>query len=492
MSAVGVAGRGSGRRDVVRRLRRAALLATAAAACLAGPLGAQEDLARWLEDLVPRTFGPPGGLHPPDSLAPLRVDPVPATTVSGAVLAHRSGLGPWAFQRGRAIVEVAQPLGSPDLTLDVRGDHRAGSGLDLGDGDVRRAVPTSLEAGLTGRRDGGPGRWAFRLGGRWSGGRGWAAAVGWASGLHRLVVSHGRGRDAGLRLSLPEDEVEGRSATAFSRSAVTGELRWPRGRLAGTALVMDWSREAFDPRGDGGGSTLEAVVAGVRDERGVELRVKLPRALLLSVGAERSRVGADGALARSGQRAGRLFFGDLRSERWRVGLADPTEGVGWRTAVEWGRADGSLSARLETWPFRRVWDQLGAVAYRVRGDLSTRWTAWTFARRRGTGGGWNLGVRRLRLDLDGEDWLVTGLGFGRSDRRALEDLRASVVLLGGGLDLTVPGTGGRATLGVGGSIPVLGSWNEATEEGLSGSEWLGDPGHWSSVTMVLSWSGGPR
>ncbi|MGD2067297.1 MAG: hypothetical protein PVI57_01330 [Gemmatimonadota bacterium] len=492
MSAFGVARRSPGLPGPMGGWRSRALLATAATVCFAGPLAAQEDLERWLEDLVPRTFGAPGPVRPGGSFTPLRIDPVPATTISGALLAHRSGLGPWALERGGATVGAGQPLGSPDLTLDVRAEHRLGSGLDLGNGDIRRAVASRLDAGLTGRWDGGPGRWALRLGGRWSGGSGWSASVGSASGVHRLVVTRAEGGDADLRLTLPADDVQGRTSTAWSRSAVTGEIRWPRGLLAGAALAVDWSRETFDPRGDGGGATLEAVVGGVRDERGVELRVPLPEALLLSVAAERSRVGADGALARSGQRAGRLFFGNLRSERWGLAVADPADAGGWRTAVEWGRGDGSLSARLETWPFRQVWDQLGAIAYRVRGDLGTRWTAWTFARRSGTGRGWAVGVRRLQLVLDGEDWLVTGLGFGRSDRRTLEDLRATVVLLGGGLDLAVPGTGDRATLSVRGSIPVLGSWNEAMREGLSGSDWLDGGSRWSSVTLALSWSGAPQ
>lgn len=153
-----------------------------------------------------------------------------------------------------------------------------------------------------------------------------------------------------------------------------------------------------------------------------------------------------------------------------------------------GRANGSLSARLETWPFGDVWDQLGAVAYRLRGVLATRWTAVSFFRHPQAPQGWSLGVERIHLGLDGEDWLVTGLGFGRSDRRALEDLQAAVLMIGGAIRHGVPGMGDRAAMWIRASLPVRASTNSAAEGALEGSEWVGSARRWAVVTVGLSWS----
>lgn len=457
----------------------------------AAPLGAQESLERWLDDLLPRSFRSIPGQLPGLPAGPELLERVPSARASASARVHRFGLGPYALHRQVADAFLEQPLTSPDVTLDLGASHRVDSRLDLDRGALRSDAPSAVDAGVTGRLGSRAGRWGLRLGGGWVGGGRWSASLAGASRFHRLVATHDSGRDGDLRLRLPGPAVEGRSHTGSSRSSAAAELRWPDGRFGGSGVGLAWSRASFEPIGRSDGPMLEALIAGAREVVGIGARLRILEPVRLRMAFRRARIGADGALARSGQRAGRLFFGQLRSERWTVALTDPSGGARWKGGVSWGRAGASLSARLETWPFGEVWDQLGAVAYRVRADLETRWTAASWSRGSGTGSGWGLEVQRVRVGLDGEDWVVTGLGFGRSDQRSLENLDASALLVGGELRLRLPGTEGRGSVRLDGSVPVSASWNGAVGKGLVGSEWLGGWSRWVNLGVMITWSSGP-
>lgn len=451
------------------------------------PARAQEGLARWLDDLLPR--GPGSALGPDTVISHSPALLLGRSGLGGSWEFDRRGLGPYAFQRQAGSVRVRRPLGTDRLAVGVGVTRQIDSDLSLPAGTAGSRIPSIVQGTLTLREAGWAGRWAAEVGGRWRDGGGWTVALAGESPLHRIEASHRSWRGGGLHLEIPSADVRAGTRTTTSRSAVGAGLRWPRGRWKGTGLSARWSRERFEPAATGDTPDVTGLIAGIRRSKELDVGIRVLPGAMLRVGGAWVRIDSDGQLSRSDQRAGRLFFGRLGTDRWRLTLEDPGSRPRWRAGLMRGRSDGSLSARLETWPFATVWEQLGAVAYRVRGEIRSRWTAVSFVRRDGDGSGWGAGAGRVRLGLDGEDWTVTGLGFGRSDQRKLEGLEAAVIVVRGQLERPLPSIGGhRLGLRLSGSAPVHATWNEAVDEALRGSEWVEGSGRWAVVTLGVTWT----
>ena len=186
---------------------------------------------------------------------------------------------------------------------------------------------------------------------------------------------------------------------------------------------------------------------------------------------------------RSEQQAGKLFFGRVKLRQWVL--------AGWHETVsnrwEWGlSADevmSAVSARLETWPYVSVWEQLGATAFRYRGSLDGNSVLLRLRRRpteRNPGGfAWGVSVGRYVLDTSQENWLVTGLGFGRAEEDSVASQVRPAVVVGVEFGKAFALASGIAHAFLAADLPVYGKTTRSNEpapseqRGLAGQLRLG-------------------
>jgi len=454
---------------------------------LAPPLAAQQTDV-FLDDLLPRSALSSSQDRSVSPLTTVLRAPAGRTEIMTGLQTRYTGLGPYALHSQKVVVDVRQPTGIGGVQTDIRLVHRMNSRMDFGEGALRPEGPLGFEAGIAGQRSSRIGRWALRFSGGWNGGGLWEGSLAGTSAYHRIAASKWRRTDQGFHLSLPTAEVDGTSRTSSDGTGASAEIRWPDGRLQGTSLGLEWTRESYEPSDESGAVGLGALIPLTRESTALRARLRFFQSVMVSLSHRRARSNADGALSQNNQRAGRLFYGRLDSEAWSVAFSDPGAERRWRGTISRGSSHGSLSARLETWPFHDVWDQLGATAYRIRGDVESRWTAVSFDRDPDATEGWSAGLGRAHIELDGEDWLVTSLGFGRTDQRSVDDFRVGVLLVGGELRFGIPSPTGLAVVHVGGSTPIHADWDRPSDDDSSGPGWAGGWRRWANVNLGISWS----
>jgi hypothetical protein len=180
----------------------------------------------------------------------------------------------------------------------------------------------------------------------------------------------------------------------------------------------------------------------------------------------------DAPFLRNEQGAGKLFFGRMDFSRWSVSGWRGGRSHRWEAELGHDELESALSARLETWPFTSIWEQLGAIAYRYRGDIVGRsnWVELTRAANSFpiSGFRWRANVSVYDMETSQEDWLVTNLGFGRENQESSAWQVSTLVFLGGEVTRAFPVGAGSLAIRLGAAVPVYGRTADDVEKKLAG------------------------
>jgi hypothetical protein len=190
----------------------------------------------------------------------------------------------------------------------------------------------------------------------------------------------------------------------------------------------------------------------------------------------------DAPITRLEESAGKVYFGRLHFRRWSADAWHVGATARWGLALGLDKIDSEVSASVETWPFVSLWEQLGARAYRFRGSLGGD-AFWTRLSRlpthdAGRGFGWTVdgGVYSLRSTKD--DWYVTSLGIGRTERDSTSSTVSPVVVIGGSVQHGFGVVGSDLVLQIEAGLPVYARSEEPSTAGLSGYVGLGANWYW--------------
>jgi hypothetical protein len=122
-------------------------------------------------------------------------------------------------------------------------------------------------------------------------------------------------------------------------------------------------------------------------------------------------------ILRAGASAGRIPVAIVEFRAWRARAGRRLGDRVWLLDVGSDRLDGTLSARVETWPFVELWETLSTQAYRLNGRLDARSIRVSIgAEPTEAGLAWRLEAGRYVLQTERDSWFVTSFGFGRRDR----------------------------------------------------------------------------
>ena len=315
-----------------------------------------------------------------------------------------------------------------------------------------------------------------------------SVAVSNRSPFHSLSITGWRVNARSLMLTVPTDSVtDVAEEHVVDGGLAAGSILLPIGPVR---LVTDLSyekskamsepveREAFLTMSPNGSLDI------VRFRLGVALRDGVGVAGRWS----RHNIELTAPFMRGGQQAGKLFFGRLNLRQWSAEVWRATSSSHWSLQLGTERLDGAVSARLETWPFVALWEQLGATAFRYRGTLAGDVLWFRFQRRRikrnPSGFTWAVNVARYRLDSSQRDWLVTSFGFGRAEDDYVTTTVSPVIMLGGELARPFSVASGQLHVFLAADLPVYGKTEHSHESsglrsdagGLAGQFRLGV--HW--------------
>jgi hypothetical protein len=300
-------------------------------------------------------------------------------------------------------------------------------------------------------------------------------------GTHSTVMIAGWHTQArGSRVHFPADSLR---ALGSEHRVWGGDLAVAaRLQVGAVALspTLSWRRELFEPaEGDVG-----AFLSTSPDGSGTAVRA----AITVAGGAWGGELAYRGRnldirspILRADASAGQLPLAALELGAWSLGAWHRRGTRVWDVSLSAADVDGTLSTRVETWPFASLWQSLSAQAYRLNGGMSGRevWARLRNTPRSGSGWTWGLDLSRIVMRVDRDSWYVTSFGFGRSDRQMTTTGADPAVFVGvegarrlraaeGELEVRIEagapvrveelGTGGPAEGGVAGYVRVSLEW----------------------------------
>jgi hypothetical protein len=189
-------------------------------------------------------------------------------------------------------------------------------------------------------------------------------------------------------------------------------------------------------------------------------------------------------ILRTGASAGRIPIATAEFRAWRARVGRRFGDRAWLLNLGSDRLGGTLSARVETWPFVELWETLSTQAYRLNGGLDARSIRVSIGAEPTTEAGWTwrLEAGRYVLRTERDSWFVTSLGFGRRDRVITASRVDPAYLVGTSLERAfLLHRGGTVEAHIDAGMPVLAR--------TSGSEEPRDPstGPAGYVRGVLEW-----
>jgi hypothetical protein len=328
------------------------------------------------------------------------------------------------------------------------------------------------------RRETVVGDWSLIAATSWNSAVSWMAELRGDSRFHHLSVSRWRSNPHPLRFTFPTETItnvaeEHRMDGTTISVGVAVPLRH------GFSLVGGGRREEGSAVEEAlsGNSFLTLSPSGSMRNHDVWLGVDHGRTHGVVVSRTEKKADLGGDFLRTDLSAGRLFFSRWDFSQWSVtGWQRGREGE-WRLTVGRDQMDSELSARLETWPFTELWEQLGAIAFRYRAGLDGR-SMWIQLSRATGRLEWTATVARYEAQANQEDWLVTSLGLGRAEQESTVWDVESVLLLGGELRRGFALASGTLTVHVAAGVPVYGRTSQTplpteTASALSGQLNLG-------------------
>lgn len=218
---------------------------------------------------------------------------------------------------------------------------------------------------------------------------------------------------------------------------------------------VEWHREVFDADSTPSGSFLDASPTGSRTSSSYWIAAS-SRTRGVRVGYRAHDVELASGITRGSASAGRLPVANLKLSAWAARGWLASGPARWMLSV--GRDDlaGTLSTRVETWPFVDFWGSISAQAYRLSGDLdaSSTWVKVGRSPEESPGWGWEASAAVFDVRVNRDSWYVTNLGFGRSDRVTTVGGAESAVFVGGGLRRSVDMDGGAITVAAEVAAPV--------------------------------------
>ena len=259
--------------------------------------------------------------------------------------------------------------------------------------------------------------------------------LGHASPFHSIRASGWRVNARPLMLTVPTDSVihvaeehvvDGKRLEAsltipLASIRPSAEISYEKGEATNESV----EREAF----------LTLSPDGQLEALDVRVAVELRGTSGLAVQRRWQKIDLSAPFMRSGQTAGKMFFGRLDFQRWAVEGWHETPEHRWSWFFGVDALESAVSARVETWPFVALWEQLGATAFRYRGSMSGD-VFWLRLARRGTvknpeSFAWAVNVGIYELDTSRQDWIVTSLGLGRAEEDSVATWVRPAILLGG-------------------------------------------------------------
>ena len=384
------------------------------------------------------------------------------------------------LSRHRITARMRQPLPGTAHTLVVGATHEARTiSATSGERYMQTGSVRTVDLGLElWRRRTIAGDWAVIGAASWNSAISWLAELRGESRFHLLRVSRWKSNPHQIRFTLPtevvtdvaeEHQVGGTMLSVAVAIPLPSALRLGAG---GKRETGDVHQESI-----AGSSFLTVSPTGTMSNRDVWLSLSRDSSGGVVVRRRERTANLEGELQREEIAAGRLFFGRWNFSRWMVTGWLGTGSHDWRLTLARDEIQSGLSARLETWPFVALWEQLGAIAFRYRVGLEghSLWARFTRANRRGAAGGfaWSTTITRYEVQANQEDWLVTSLGFGRAEQEATRWDIESLVTLGLELRRAFNTRTGTLTVGAAVEVPVFARTVQTPEpvetaRGLSG------------------------
>ena len=290
-------------------------------------------------------------------------------------------------------------------------------------------------------------------------------------------------RTPALELALPTDSVTP-AAVGSDDDGWTVEvgLARPSGRVR-PSLRARWERSAIVRSPRGSRRVLDVLARGIA---GVAPGQRLPTCGRDGRNAPAKPAGhrARGVFERlEGESGGALLSvaPTSRSGLWSCDEIRTTHAGSWSLGVD--EMSAEMSARLETWTFVALWEQLGAIAFRYRGNIdgTARWLRIGRTLVDPAGLRWAVNGGLYELATFHDDWLVTGFGLGRSRQHSSSGGVDPAVVLGGHVGDASRFPRGVIDASLTGAIPVYG--RPVADDPSSGIAW--------HLGLSLSWTSSP-
>ena len=352
-------------------------------------------------------------------------------------------------------------------------------------------TPAAALAADVPRSLGSLGRGHLRAAGAWDGGPAWMLGTATESAWHAVAVSTWRANSRYARVAFPVDSLLdlGESHRTTGTTAMA-RVRVPLTRgLAGLAEAR-WERVTHDAEPMNAPAFLTASPSGVSYDRGVWAGVTWHEAVGFRWGYRSRTMDVLSSIHREGASAGQVFLGRLDFDQWNATVWRRTGTAEWRGSIGTDRLRSQLSARVETWPYVALWEQLGAQAYRFRASLAGT-ALWLRGGRQpvsqgGAGWGWAVDLSTHRLDLGTTDWLVTSFGLGRSDVDSTSSFLDPAVVVGADVRRGARMFGGLVLANLAAGIPVYA--RRVDGNGNAVAETSRDRGRAGYARLKLTWS----
>ena len=384
------------------------------------------------------------------------------------------------LSRHRITARMRQPLPGTAHRLVVGVTHEARTmSATSGERYMQTGSVRTVDLGLElWRRRTIAGDWAVIGATSWNSAISWFAELRGESRFHVLRVSRWKSNPHQIRFTLPTEtatDVAEEHQVGGTMLSVAVAIPLPSALRLGAGV----RRETGDVRQKSidGSSFLTVSPAGTMRNRNIWLSLSRDSSRGVVVQRRERTADLEGAFQREEFAAGRLFFGRWNFSRWMVTGWLGTGSHDWRLSLARDEMQSELSARLETWPFVALWEQLGAIAFRYRVGLNGHSLSARFTRanRRGAAAGfeWSTTITRYEVQANQENWLVTSLGFGRAQREATRWDIESLVTVGLELKRGFNPRTGTLTVSVAVEVPVFARTVQTPEpaetaRGLSG------------------------
>jgi hypothetical protein len=424
--------------------------------------GQADILEHWTADYLRSGWAPSWQVLETDSMVPMDGNYRVALSSEFERLSLGNGS---VLGQGHSWVRFQQPLGSSlhVLRAGVRQDTRSISSHGQ-EPFLKTPFALALDLGSEFRWDAGSfGDVALSLVGAWDRGPAWSIGLLSSSTVHRFQVRRWRNHTRPVTLAFPSDSVTHAAVeNAVDGLLVEASVGYSLGVIRPSVGL---SFETYDSRQESIDRETFLTLSPAGSLERIDLSFSIEAGPAgVGVKHRRQEGDLDGKFQRHGAQAGKLFFGQSRFTQWALELWRKASGGRWSFQIGVDESDVAMSARLETWPFVRLWEQLGATAFRYRGSFSGRaqWVRFEKTAGRQSWGGlsWAASAGRYRLETSQEDWLVTSFGFGRAEQDSTASSIDPAVFLGIEASKSFRVTSGDLRLLISGGLPVYADTKE--------------------------------